>query len=90
MTEPDFKTEVRLARGKLTNHDVDMETIYRHGTAQLRDFTLTKKLMGIKNIAWIATQPPVYQNEFTEWMDEKDWKADKNELDLWFAANPGV
>ena len=89
MTLDDFKNELRLARGKLTRHDEDMDVIYRHGTAELRDFTLTKKLMGIRNIAWIATQPIEYQARFTGWMANKNWKAEKNELDLWFANNPG-
>ena len=45
--------------------------------------------MGIKNIRWIAIQTTEYQTKFTDWMSNKDWKATKNELDLFFSENQG-
>ena len=89
MTLGEFRVEVRDRRGKLTKHDEDLRVIYVFGTIALRHFTLNKKLMGIKNITWIATQSDAYQKRFTDWMADKNWKAEKNELDLWFADNPG-
>jgi len=89
MTLDEFKTELRLRRGKLTKFDEDIETIYTEGTAELAYFALNKKLMGIHNIAWVAVQSKAYQKRFTDWMADKHWKAEKNELDLWFTDNPG-
>lgn len=86
----EFKAEVRDRRGKLTKHDNDLEIIYTKGTEPLRFFTLKKKLMGVSNIAWVATQPIGYQNRFTSWMADKNWKADTPTRDLWFADNPGT
>ena len=87
MTFEEFKREVRATRGKLTKHDKDLREIYVSGTEELREFTLKKKLMGVHNIAWIATNTTAYQDEFTQWMADKNWKANKNELDLWLAAH---
>jgi len=87
MTEHDFTTQVRLNRGKLTKHSEDIVMIFRYGIPQLHEFTLTKKLMGIKNISFIATKPRRYQQKFCSWMADKHWKATKNELDLWFSTN---
>lgn len=90
MTLNQFKINMRVNRGKLTKHDQDMTIIFTDGTPELMLFALDKKLMGVHNIAWIATQPIGYQNRFTNWMAEKNWKADKNELDLWFSQNEGA
>ena len=59
-------------------------------TMNLKYFTLRKKLMGTENISWIATQSSEYQEKFCSWYANKNWKAEKNELDLWFSQNPGV
>ncbi len=88
MTYSEFATELRMRRGRLSKHDADIATIYTKGTKELIEFTLEKKLMGIANIAKIATQSPEYQRKFTTWMAGKGWKAHKNELDLWFSSNP--
>lgn len=85
-----FKKEVRRRRGKLTKHDKDLEVIHTYGIDALRMFTLEKKLMGIHNIAFIAMQDDEYQENFCSWMATKKWKADKNELDLWFGENNKV
>lgn len=87
MTLEEFKAQTRLARGKLTKHDADLEMIYQHGIPALQEFTLTKKLMGVKNICFVATRPVAYQEKFCNWMMNKNWKAKKNELDLWFSSN---
>ena len=83
----EFKAQMRANRGKLTRHDEDLATIYVGGTDALIDFALNKKLMGVKNIAWVAEQSTAYQNRFTNWMAEKGWKADKNEIELWAQRN---
>lgn len=83
MTFEEFKSSMRANRGKLTKHDEDLATIYIGGTQALIDFALTKKLMGVKNIAWVADQPKAYQDRFTNWMAEKNWKATKQEVELW-------
>lgn len=87
MTIQDFKAQTRLNRGKLTKFDAELEMIFKHGIPDLLDFTLNKKLMGIENISFIATRPISYQENFCSWMAEKKWKAEKNELDLWFSQN---
>ena len=89
MKYDEFAREVRLTRGRLTKHDNDIRDIYLGGTDELKEFTLKKKLMGVRNIAWIATQTVEYQDKFTKWMSEKNWKAPKHELDLWFSQNQG-
>ena len=83
MTLTKFKTEVRQCRGKLTRHDQDLEDIYNFGIPGLVYFTLDKKLMGISNIAWMALQPKAKQEQFITWMSDKNWKASKNELEMW-------
>ena len=90
MTLEDFKREVRDRRGKLTKHDQDLMDIYLGGSEALKDFTLNKKLMGVRNIAWVSAQSDAYQKRFTEWMADKNWKAQKNEIEMWLADNPGV
>ena len=82
MTLQQFKTETRLSRGKLTNHDQDLEDIYTLGVPGLVYFTMDRKLMGIANIAHIAQRPKEYQVKFLTWMADKGWKATKNELEL--------
>lgn len=83
----DFKNKVRNRRGALTSFDSHMAVIFKYGTKELKQFTLDKKLMGIENISWIALKPIDYQNKFTSWMLTKHWKAEKNELELWFSQN---
>ncbi len=87
MTLNKFKTEVRLNRGKLTNYDQELEDIYNLGIIELAYFTIEKKLMGIRNIAWVASQPMTYQEKFLKWMAEKGWKATANEIDLWTSSH---
>ena len=89
MTLEEFKNEMRLNRGKLTKYDTDLEVIYDSGTTDLVNFALNKKLMGVHNISWIAIQSYGYQIKFTTWMADKNWKASKEELDLWFSQNLG-
>jgi hypothetical protein len=87
MTLDEFKLQVRLNRGKLTKHDEDLETIFMFGIDELIQFTLEKKLMGVKNIASVALLPTSEQVGFCSFMAEKEWKANKNELELWFSQN---
>ena len=87
MTLAEFKAQVRENRGKLTHNDGDLDIIYSKGILELLRFTLTKKLMGIKNISWVAAQPTTYQLKFCNWMASKNWKATKNELELWTERN---
>ena len=86
MKYDEFAREVRLTRGRLTKYDNDIRDIFLGGTKELKEFTLKKKLMGVRNIAWISTQTVKYQDKFTKWMAEKNWKAPKHELDLWFSV----
>ena len=83
MTLQDFKDEVRATRGKLTKHETDLEVIYHNGIPELLQFTLEKKLMGVRNITWIALRPINVQETFIKWMASKNWKATKDELDLY-------
>ncbi len=87
MTLIDFKQQTRLSRGKLTNHDQDLEDIYNLGIPGLIYFTMDKKLMGISNIAWMAHQPKVYQVEFLKWMANLQWKATAENINLWISSN---
>ena len=87
ISKDEFKTQVRLNRGKLTKFDTELEMIFKHGIPGVIEFTLNKKLMGIENISFVATRPKNYQEKFCTWMGEKNWKAEKNELDLWFSEN---
>lgn len=87
MTLDEFKTKVRENRGKLSKHDEDLEVIFEKGEQCLIDFTLEKKLMGIQNIRWVAERSPVYQKQFCRWMAGKNWKAEKNEIQLWIDNN---
>ena len=89
MTKQDFIDNMRLSRGKLTKETNALEYIWENGTPALLDFALSKKLMGVRNIHWIATQDLEYQTAFTDWMRDKNWKASKDELDLWFSQNKG-
>ena len=75
MTLELFAQTLRLNRGRLTKHNEDIRDIYLSGTPALREFALTKKLMGIKNIRWIAIQTTEYQTKFTDWMSNRDWKT---------------
>ena len=87
MTSAEFKAQVRENRGKLTHNEGDLNTIYVSGIEALKEFTLSKKLMGIKNIAWVAEKSTTYQTKFCNWMASKNWKATKNELELWAERN---
>lgn len=90
MDREDFVQQMRESRGKLTRYTRELEDIYENGIPALLEFSLTKKLMGVKNIQWISLQDGEYQERFCNFMEDKNWKADKNELDLWFSQNPGV
>lgn len=89
MTYDEFQATMRANRGKLTRHDDDLRDIYLGGTEELKEFALTKKLMGVKNIAWIATRSIAYQNRFTTWMADKEWKATKQEVEMWAVSAEG-
>ena len=80
----EFATQVRLNRGKLSNYDEELATIYFKGVPGLREFTLDKKIMGIKNISVIAGKSIRFQERFLSFMADKDWKATKDEIELWF------
>lgn len=85
MSEADFIDEVVSRRGIRSNMDVQLSQIFKLGVPELATFTIEKKLMGINNIQYIAHLDRSVQLEFLGWMEAKNWKAKKDELDLWFS-----
>ena len=89
MTLDEFKLEMRLCRGKLKDMDKDLSLIYNLGIKELRDFALTKKLMGVSNIAELSLLDQNQQRLFCSWIASKHWKAEKNEIELKFLELKG-
>ena len=82
MDREQFRKEVRLTRGKLTNMDSYMNNIYDDGVPELRDLCINNKQMGIKNISELTNLTHDEQYELYDWLKAKGFKASKNEMSL--------
>jgi len=82
MTKIEFKTETRLARGKLSKLDGELDTIYNDGIVELRELCYKNKQMGITNIAELTKLDAKDQKNWFVWLSAKGFKATKNEMEL--------
>ena len=82
MDREQFRKEVRLTRGKLTNMDSYMNNIYDDGVPELRDLCINNKQMGIKNISELTNLTHDEQYELYDWLKAKGFKASKNDMSL--------
>jgi len=87
MTLNEFKTKVRINRGKLSTMDSQLEDIYLNGTLELLHFTMEQKILGIEGIANIAWEDKEYQTKFMKYIASRNNKVNKNDIDLWLASN---
>lgn len=82
MNLEEFKSETRLTRGRLSNMDEELDTIYNDGILLLRLLCYKNKQMGIANIAELTKLTEIQQLNWYKWLESKGFKATKNEMEL--------
>ena len=69
MTLADYKSNMRVNRGKLKYMDEDLATLYMYGSERLKDWALHNKFIGIKKLATLAEgASEEAQDNFVSWM----------------------
>ena len=71
MTLADYKSNMRVNRGKLKSMDEDLATLYMYGSERLRDWALHNKFIGIRKLAVLAEGASKEdQDNFVSWICE--------------------
>ena len=74
MTKAEFKTEMRLNRGRLSAKHIDiaMGDIFDNATANFAGYMLTTKKLGVDKAADIVSRlTPTEQNDLITWIETK-------------------
>ena len=68
MTLQQYADELRAIRGKLKSMDKEINLIWSTGSDKFIEFTLTHKVLGLRNLAIIvAAMSKAEQDEFVNW-----------------------